>query len=176
MKKVHLGDKGETSLIGKRVSKVDLRVKVYGSLDELSSFIGLCRTEAKDFRDIDSVLEKVQEKIFAISTNLATTVGESKMQITIDDANGLEKQTLKFEKELPELKKFIFPTGGRLASLLHVSRSVCRRTERDVVELMQKKKIDGATLVYLNRLSDLLFIMARLANKRENISDKEWIS
>ena len=176
MKKVHLGDKGETSLIGKRVSKTDLRIHVYGTLDELNSFIGLCRSEAKNFHEIDSLLEKIQEKLFAISTNLATAVGKSKLQITLDEANDLEKHTIDFEKKLPELKRFIFPVGSKLASLLHVARSICRRAEREVVALMKKEKIDEPILVYLNRLSDLLFVMARFANKKENISDKEWIS
>ena len=74
------------------------------------------------------------------------------------------------------VEKFILPTGSRLASLFHVARSVCRRAEREVVALMQKEKINEAILVYLNRLSDLLFIMARLANKKENVTDKEWIT
>jgi cob(I)alamin adenosyltransferase len=178
MKKVHLGDKGETSLIGKRVQKTNLRVHAVGSIDELNSFIGLCRSLSKEkkFFDFDSLLEKIQEKLFVVGSELAAVTGKSKIQIKKSDVDELDKQTREYEKMLPELKSFILPSGSELASLLHIARSVCRRAEREIVALMKKEKINELILVYLNRLSDLLFTMARLANKRENVMEKEWIT
>lgn len=179
MKNVHLGDKGETSLIGSRTSKDDLKVESYGNVDELNSFVGVARAMAneKNYKDFDSVLEKIQNDLFVIGSELATVTDKinPKVLIAKDDVKFVDEKILEFENDLKPLNKFILPGGSKLSSYLHVCRTVCRRTERSVVLLMKKEKVNENILIYLNRLSDLFFVMARQTNKRENISDVEWI-
>lgn len=173
------GDKGKTSLFdGTRVFKSDKRVETYGTIDELNSSIGVAVAEIKDIkRKIENVaeaLENIQHDLFAIGSTLATP---HPMPVV-----GLENRPKEFEtmidsmtKKMPELKDFILPGGGKGGALLHVCRTVARRAERQLVALMQKEDIDTAIVVYLNRLSDLLFTMARYVNYLEKKNEIIWV-
>ena len=179
------GDKGETGLIGgKRTSKADQRIVAYGAVDELNSSIGLAisflRQKDQFFSDILNVLVKVQNDLFVVGADLAdpsyprseynTPRIEEKM------ASALESKIDMFESELVPITFFILPGGSAEASLLHMSRGVARRAESAVVELSKSQMINPVIIMYLNRLSDLLFVTARLANKRLGISDTAWQS
>lgn len=171
------GDKGETSLFGgKKVSKDDYQVRAYGNVDELNSFVGMVRS-ANVNKDLDMLLEKIQEDLFVLGSRLAFS-GENQNlpRLTQDNVRFIEDNIQKFEKDLPELRKFILPTGSQTASLMHVVRSICRRTERGVVALAEQKKIDENVIPYINRLSDLFFVLGRWVNKQEGKQEKEWIS
>ncbi len=171
------GDKGETSLIGKKVSKDECRVEAFGKIDELNSFIGLARATIEKDKDIDSLLEKIQKDLFVIGSDLATVISTKTNvpKISSDHVKFLENNISEFEKELKPLTKFILPTGNRTASLLHISRTICRSAERELVKLSKEEKINENIIPYVNRLSDLLFTLARVSNKRAGIEDKEWI-
>ncbi len=174
------GDKGRTSLIGKNVDKTDLRISCIGDADELNAFLGLVRSRLSDDKrmtDVNDVLEKIQQDIFLIGSNLAN-IGNHKSikKITISHVKFLEDKLQSFEKELEPLAKFILPGGTKTASFLHISRAVCRRLERNLHLLLKKEKIDESILSYVNRLSDLLFELARVVNSRSNIKETEWIS
>lgn len=162
------GDKGETDLLGKRISKCDCRVEACGSIDELNSFIGLIRSTLQN-RDIDSLLEKIQSDLFLLGSDLISK------QTKISEANVkfLERMIEQYEIGLPTLKGFVLPAGSQTASLLHVARTVCRRAERNIVALSKKRKINPKAIAYVNRLSDLLFTLARVVNKRAGVSEKE---
>jgi cob(I)alamin adenosyltransferase len=163
------GDKGETDFRDKRVNKCECNIESIGTVDELNSFIGLVRSFNKD-KEIDSILEKIQNDLFAIGSDLATNTSI----ITRDNVKFLEDSMIKLEKELKPLTKFILPTGNQISALLHVSRAVCRRAEREVVSLSKQEKVNEQVIPYLNRLSDLLFTLARVVNKRSGIEEKEW--
>lgn len=171
------GDKGETSLFGsKRVSKDDCRVMAYGDVDELNSYIGLIRASNED-EEIDSLLEKIQEDLFVLGSQLASVTENSRLpQLTKNNVKFLEENIQKFEKDLPTLRRFILPAGVQTAALLHVARTVCRRVERSIVSLSKEKTLDENSIPYANRLSDLLFTLARWLNKKECKEEKEWIS
>ena len=172
------GDKGETGLFGAgRVSKASLRVDAYGDVDETNSQIGLVRSFAKDEK-IAEILESLQEDLFTLGSDLATPLHiparKSAPQITADNVKRLENIIDEIEEHNAPLRKFILPVGSNTASLLHVARTVCRRAERKVAALKEKEAINEQCLIYLNRLADLLFVLARSANKREDIEDVEW--
>jgi len=174
------GDTGETGLMGgRRVSKDDLRVEAYGTIDEANSFLGLAASFSAD-KQINDIIEKIQRDLFAIGSNLATPIEDKTKisypipEITQSSVDSLEKIIDDIEKELPSLKKFILPGGSRAASAIHVARSVVRRAERIVVAFSKQERINPEIIKYLNRLSSLLFELARLANKRANVSEKEW--
>ena len=179
------GDKGKTRLIGgKQVSKADPRIIAYGTVDELNSSIGLAisfsRLNHQFLSDIVDVLVQIQNDLFVIGSDLAdpswpetnsckTPRASEKM------ASNLEPIIDRFESELMPITFFILPGGSIEASLLHQSRGIARRAETAVVSLSKKNQsLNPAIVVYLNRLSDLLFVMARLANKRLNVSDIAW--
>lgn len=163
------GDDGKTSLIGKRIWKDNLRIEINGNIDELNSFLGLANSKI-GYNDIDDVIRKIQDKLFLIGAIVAYY---SNKKITKEDIAYIEEMIFKFEKELEPLKKFIIPFGEE-SCLLHICRSKCRNVERLIVKLYKKEKIDREILSYLNRLSDLLFTMARLVNKRKGIKEIEW--
>jgi len=171
------GDKGTTSLFGgKKVSKDECQVQAYGDVDELNSYIGLIRSINKH-KEIDSLLEKIQEDLFVLGSKLASTFDNPNLpQLTKDNVKFIEENILKFEKELPQLRRFILPTGTHTSSLLQVARTICRRAERSIVALSKEKRLDENSTPYANRLSDLLFTLARWVNKREGKQEKEWIS
>ncbi len=169
MKKIHLGDKGETSLFNKRVDKTSSRVSAIGVVDELNSIIGLVRASLND-KQLNDLIEKVQDDLFVVGSDLAN----ANVKINTDHLQNLEKTSDELEKELKPLNKFILPTGNQAASLLHVARSVCRRAEREIVAASKEEKINEQIIPYINRLSDFLFILARVVNKRAGVEEKEW--
>ena len=178
------GDKCETNLFGtnKKISKASKRVKSYGEIDELNSFIGLTISKKelstdfkKHFINIEKELQKIQNDLFIIGSNLATTKKSKEIKkISKNDINRLEKLLDKYSKESDPLKNFILPGGSTLASLFHICRAICRRAERKIVELSEMEEINNNIIPYLNRLSDLFFTLARVANKILNIEDTKW--
>lgn len=173
------GDKGETGLVGgARVSKDSLRVDAYGSVDELNSVLGITRAFLKD-RELDALLAELQKDLFVVGADLAST-GDHKQRdvprITAEKIASMEKTIDKFEAELSPLKAFILPGGGVAGSLLHNARTVARRAERRIVTLSKAEAMNEQMVPYMNRLSDLLFVVARVANHRENKRDIEWHS
>jgi len=172
------GDSGKTMLHGGEVVDKDhLRVEIYGSLDELNSWLGLIITTEND-QEIKLWLEEVQNNIFNVSAIIATPPGknEKKLLQNISDLKPdlLEKYIDSIDSRLDLLKNFILPGGTQLASYYHIARTVCRRSERLLISLHKVEKINVQITVFLNRLSDLLFVLARFANKQSNIEDVEW--
>jgi cob(I)alamin adenosyltransferase len=174
------GDNGETGLMGgRRVGKDDLRIEACGAIDEANSFLGLATSFSNDGQ-IKEIIEKIQKDLLAIGSNVATPSEDRTRisypipEITSSHVASLEKIIGDVEKEIPELNKFILPSGSAAAAAIHVARSVVRRAERVVTSLSKKESVNPEIKKYLNRLSSLLFELARLANKRENIAEKEW--
>jgi cob(I)alamin adenosyltransferase len=159
------GDRGETSLgDGTRVPKVDCRIAAFGAVDELNSHIGLVL--ATDLQgDLREVLGRIQNELFDLGADLSVPFGVTdRLRITHDQISSLESDCDRFNAGLPELKSFVLPGGSEAAARLHVARAVCRRAEREALEAAEEIEINRLALVYLNRLSDLLFILARTAN------------
>ncbi len=171
------GDEGETGLGsgGVRVPKDSLRVEAYGNVDELNSVIGLARAFITD-KELDSVLAELQHDLFVAGADLAApgNAGREVPRISKDKITEMERTIDKFEDELSPLKAFILPGGGQAGSILHYARTVARRAERSIVTLSRAEKINSQMLPYINRLSDLLFVMARIVNHRESKSEVEW--
>ena len=160
------GDAGQTGLVGgARVLKSDARVAAYGDVDELSSNIGLARSLLDD-PDLDAALAQVQRDLVPAGAELATPYGARGRSATVEPAaiERLEGTIDLWQAELPKLDRFILPAGTRGAAALHVARAVCRRAERSAVALADAEEVGAEALAYLNRLSDLLFILARAAN------------
>lgn len=153
------GDKGETSLPGgARVAKTDFRIEAYGTVDELNASIGCALAYIKN-SDAKKILHQVQNDLFKIGAELAG----AKKKITAKDTTAIEKEVYKTEKKLPMQKSFILPAGNQSAAHLHLARTICRRAERRVLPCKPNPEI----IRYLNRLGDLLFIYARLENKKD---------
>jgi len=169
------GDKGKTSLYGgKTVSKGSLRIDAYGSLDELNSTIGVVLSEIKD-SGIKKELLLIQNDLFEIGASLASSMGNKKLGEDLSKrVTDFEKQMDNFTKKLPELMNFILPGGGKSGSLLHLARTICRRSERRIVELSEKESVSKETLIYINRLSDLLFTFARFINYKDKQKEIIW--
>jgi cob(I)alamin adenosyltransferase len=174
------GDKGETGLFGgERVSKSSLRLDAYGSIDELNSFLGLAIVEVAS-SEIKNVLIDLQNKLFALGSDLATpeTEKNKKLNITrLPDTYILEiEQAIdKYQAQLDELKNFILPGGTKGSALLQICRTISRRAEREVVALKNTEQIGENIVIFLNRLSDLFFVLSRFENKYSNIPDTKWI-
>ena len=172
------GDGGETSLFdNSRVSKADARVDAYGEVDELNAGLGAVLA-AGVTDDIARTLEGIQKELFAVGARLADPSSRiadrvTKAVITDADIGRLEDTIDRLESELPPLRRFILPGGTPAGSLLHLARTVCRRAERRVVGL-GPGSTDEHVIVYLNRLSDLLFVMARAVNQRAGVRETEW--
>jgi cob(I)alamin adenosyltransferase len=172
------GDAGQTSLVGHtRVSKADLRVDAYGEVDELNACLGVARA-AVGPGDLGDALEAIQRDLFAVGTRLADPSSRvadrvAKAAVTADAIRRLEATIDGLETELPPLRRFVLPGGSAAGALLHLARTVCRRAERRVVAL-GPDAVESAVLVYLNRLSDLLFVAARAANHRAGVPEVEW--
>jgi len=178
------GDKGQTSLFGgKRVSKSHLRVEAYGTLDELNSYIGLLRDSIQN--DIHkSVLLKIQNELFVIGSQLATPPekellksGKSRLKIdniTLENIEFLEKEIDKLNAELPEMTHFILPGGHVIVSTCHIARNICRRSERNSVKLNEVSEVEPRIIMYLNRLSDYLFVLARKLAKELQVDEIKW--
>jgi cob(I)alamin adenosyltransferase len=173
------GDKGETALFGgERVPKDALRIEAYGSVDELNSIIGVIRS-LKPHRSIDNTLGKIQHQLFELGADLATPAAYHSPlipRIKKSHSASLEKVIDALEKKLHPLKTFILPGGSVIAAQLHLARTVCRHAERNVVRLSRNEDIGDAVIIYLNRLSDLLFVMARYANVLDNHDEVKWTS
>lgn len=171
------GDKGETGLVGgARVPKDSLRVDAYGSVDELNSVLGIARAFVHD-HELDGLLGELQNDLFVLGADLASTAERPQRnvpRISKDRIVAMENTIDKFELELQPLGAFILPGGGVAGSLLHNARTVARRAERKVIALSRREPVNEQLLPYMNRLSDLLFVMARLANHRENKKETEW--
>jgi cob(I)alamin adenosyltransferase len=171
------GDTGETSLFDNtRVSKADVRVDAYGEIDELNAALGAARAAGTD-PDLSAVLEDIQRQLFAIGARLADpshriSARVTKVDVVDSQVSRLEETIDRLEGELPPLRRFILPGGSAAGSLLHLARTVCRRAERRIVAMADS--VDPVVVVYLNRLSDLLFVMARAANHRAGIPETEW--
>ena len=179
------GDRGETGLFGgQRVPKDDVRVDAYGEVDELNSVLGLVawHLQVAEQDEIVAGLRRVQADLFTIGANLATPAPEDGGResahipsLAEGRAAELEAWIDVAETELEPLKAFILPGGTPAASALHLARTVCRRAERRVVTLARQARVGDDIVVYLNRLSDLLFTLARLANHRAGVPDVPWI-
>lgn len=161
------GDKGHTALVGgQRVSKGSLRVSAYGEVDELNSLLGLASAHLSDSGCI-AYLEEIQHRLFTVGADLASPDGVEVPRVTLEHVDRLEEMMEGLMDELPPLEEFILPGGGPGGATLHLARTVARRCERTVVLLNEQVAINEFTIIYLNRLSDLLFVLARVANKRE---------
>ena len=172
------GDSGETSLFDKsRVPKSHPRVEAYGDVDELNACLGAARAAGAD-PDLDAALETIQRQLFAVGARLADPAARiaarvEKAIVQPVDVERLENWIDSFEQALPPLRKFILPGGSVCGAWLHLSRTVCRRAERRVVGLGEAA-VEPIVVVYLNRLSDLLFVMARTASHRQGSPEAEW--
>jgi cob(I)alamin adenosyltransferase len=172
------GDAGETVLFdGTRVSKADPRVDAYGDVDELASWLGVVRARL-DGSDLSDMVAEVQRDLMALASRLADPRHKiasrvDKVALTDHDVTRLEGWIDSLEAELPPLRRFILAGGNDAGAGFHVARAICRRAERHIVAL-GSEAADAVVLVYINRLSDLLFTMARAANARAGIADVEW--
>ena len=169
------GDSGYTKLFtGEEVSKDVLRVETYGVIDELNSFIGLARTRIED-KEVNVILKDVQKHLFTMGADLAKSQSKGKKaMLAVDDVKFLEDQTKKADKELRPLSKFVIPGASPGEALLHVCRSVARRAERRIIFLKKQEIVNEEIPKYLNRLSYLLFALARLVNQRTGVEDEKW--
>jgi len=173
------GDSGETDLFGgPRVGKDHLRVEAYGAVDELNAHIGLCAASTT-YEDLRSALRTIQGQLFDLGSILASPASDRRERSHITGPRGgdvvdLEQHIDALERELEPLKRFILPGGTQASAALHVARAVCRRAERRAVTLHRDDPQDEVALRFLNRLSDLLFVMARVENRRVGERDIEW--
>ncbi len=169
------GDAGQTSLgDGSRVSKLDARIGAYGTVDELNALVGI--VVAGDCPEaIRDVLLRVQNELFDLGADLSVPLEHSaKLRVTQEQVDRLEADCDRFNAHLPELKSFVLPGGTEASARLHVARTVCRRAEREALAASEDHAVSPLTLVYLNRLSDLLFILARAANAAAGREEPLW--
>ena len=174
------GDDGTTGLLGQgRVLKDDPRIEAYGTVDELNAVLGLARTSTHLPADLDALLNQIQNDLFTVGAALAdpNPAGKFHNAITPDHTARLETEIDRLEAELPPLTQFILPGGTADAARLHLARTICRRAERFAVHLGHTDGQDVPTelIAYLNRLSDLLFVVARAVNHREGVKDSPWV-
>lgn len=173
------GDSGETGLFGGgRVGKDDPRVDAYGEVDELNASIGLARSLGLDEK-LAAIVQRVQEELFTLGAVLATPQGTKAEahipKVKAEWVEAMEREIDALTEPLPAMTHFILPGGTQASAALHVARTICRRAERRVVPLYRAGKVDLLVVTYLNRLSDLLFTMARAANHRAGVQDVKWI-
>lgn len=173
------GDKGQTSLVGgQRVSKCCQRLESYGTVDELNSFVGLLITYATDNQDV-KFLTDVQTKLFIIGGYLATDNSQREIRqgniVTPDMVQAVEKEIDRLQELLPPLRLFILPGGSQAAAHSHICRTICRRTEREILRLIEEGVcVDDNVVAYINRLSDYFFVLARKLNMDNNVKDVVW--
>lgn len=171
------GDTGKTSLIGgTRVSKHDIRIESYGTVDELNSWIGLIRCQPNE-ENTTFILAEIQDRLFTIGSSLAADPDKSKMKIPDlheEDIALLEQQIDKMNENLPEMRSFILPGGNTMVSYAHIARCVCRRAERNVIHLSENNYVNELVIKYLNRLSDYLFVLSRYYSKQLNAEEIPW--
>ncbi|HEX6963356.1 MAG TPA: cob(I)yrinic acid a,c-diamide adenosyltransferase [Lacipirellula sp.] len=171
-----IGDAGLTGLYGGgRVPKNDIRIAAYGTVDELNAALGLCRAAGLP-AEVDDLLGRLQHDMFALGAELATAGKSPPGAILLDDSDvaRIEAAIDHFDDQLQPLKTFILPGGAPTSAALHVARAVCRRAEREVVNLAQATEVRPTVLIYLNRISDLLFVLARFANRAAGVGDVLW--
>jgi cob(I)alamin adenosyltransferase len=169
------GDAGETSLgDGARVSKLDARIAAYGTVDEVNAALGLVlATDCP--AAIADVLARVQNELFDLGADLSVPMeNDARLRVTQPQVDALERDCDSFNAELPELKSFVLPAGSEASARLHVARTICRRAEREALVASGVYSVNPLALVYLNRLSDLLFILARAANAAEGREETLW--
>ena len=175
------GDDGTTGLVGgTRIEKDSLRVSAYGEVDELNSFLGRARTlaERESVKAISDKLSSLQSELFDLGSELATAAGvtwKGMLQINQRQIDRLEGWIDELSADLPELRSFVLPGGTELNSDLHIARTVCRRVERSILALSRSEEVSRLILVYFNRLSDLLFAMARYESHRAKVTEYLWI-
>jgi cob(I)alamin adenosyltransferase len=171
------GDDGTTGLFGgERVPKDSLRIDAYGTVDELNSVIGLARCYAID-QKADTVLNAIQSDLFQLGADLATPLSVSNAKIAriqTGDYERLEQWIDELDPQLPPLNNFILPGGSKPGAMLHLARNVCRRAERLTVRLSRTEPVNDHVVIYLNRLSDLLFVIARWVNKQQGQDEMKW--
>ena len=170
------GDEGETGLFGgQRIGKNDLRVKAYGEVDELNALLGLAEARIMDNR-ASLIMRAVQSDLFTLGADLATPKGVKKAptRLKAERSKRLEEHIDRLDSDLPELTSFILPGGTEAAATVQVCRTVCRRAERSVVDLGEVEEINTAIVVYLNRLSDFLFVLARFLNHEAGAEEPRW--
>lgn len=171
------GDKGETSLIGgTRLPKQHVRIEAYGTVDELNSHIGLLRDVVKDTETVNALLH-IQDRLFTIGSQLAADPEKNNMKlpdIYAEDIKMLEDMIDKINAQVPEMKSFVLPGGHVHVSYCHIARCVCRRAERAVLRLAEHEKVDEVIVVYLNRLSDYLFMLSRWLVLELQVEEKPW--
>ncbi len=174
------GDRGETDLLGGgRVSKDCARVEAYGAVDELNAALGRCAAESGS-EDLGGIAREIQLSLFELGGYLASPDDERRERASVPrpedpDVERLEAWIDDFEGELEPLERFILPGGTPAAASLHLARTVCRRAERCVIALHRAEPLSETAIRYLNRLSDLLFVMARVENRRAGVADVEWV-
>jgi cob(I)alamin adenosyltransferase len=179
------GDRGETGLVGgKRVAKDSLRVEAYGAIDELNSIVGLARVfneeervagDAHEF--LDEVLCQIQDELFDLGSELATPPDyfvAGMYRMSDNEVKRLEKLMDRCQKDLEPLKSFVLPGGGRIGAYLHQCRTVCRRAERDILRLSRGEEVNPTLVKYVNRLSDLFFVLARWIGKQMGEQEYLW--
>jgi cob(I)alamin adenosyltransferase len=172
------GDKGQTSIIGGRVDKDDIRVEAYGTIDEVNCFVGqaVAELEGDIFSDVRADLEKIQHELFDCGGDLANVTDKRVPKLTEEAVQYLEQRIDSFIEEAPPLERFILPGGAKASASIHIARTVSRRAERLIVSL---SKADPTTpnvcLQYVNRLSDYFFALARVINFRLGVKDVEYV-
>lgn len=171
------GDKGETSLFGgKRVKKYDIRIEAYGTVDELNSYIGLMRDYTINVHHKNTLIE-IQDRLFTIGSLLAADPEKpslKKPDLFETDVELLEKEIDKMNEGLEPLKTFVLPGGNKEVSFAHIARCVCRRAERNVVHLADQVEVENIIIIYLNRLSDYIFVLSRDMAKNLNAEETPW--
>lgn len=170
------GDAGETSLIGgRRVAKDDTRMEAVGKVDELNSVLGVVISFSEN-TELKEILSKIQRTLFVVGSDLATPAGEKIAipRLSPQKIAELEQVIDKIDEELPKIQSFILPGGSKTASLVHLARVICRDAERKVVALNRHERVNEAVPVYLNRLGDLLFVLARSINYRKKVPETLW--
>lgn len=179
------GDKGETALVGgKRVAKDSQRIEAYGTIDELNSIVGIARAfneervgESEARRFLDGVLRDIQDELFDLGSELATPPEFFKTgmyRVSEAEVKKLERLMDECQKNLEPLKSFVLPGGGRVGACLHQCRTVCRRAEREILRLSRTEKIGEWPLKYVNRLSDLFFVLSRWIAKQTGEPEYLW--
>ena len=178
------GDRGETDLVGGlRVAKDGARIDAYGTVDELNAAIGVVRAvngstpRAKKARELDDVLRRLQNELFDLGGELATppdAFQAGMFRVGAAEVKALEETLDRCQKDLAPLKSFVLPGGGPVSAFLHVARTICRRAERDVLRLMRQEDVGEWPLAYLNRLSDLLFVLSRWVGRHRGEKEFLW--
>ena len=168
------GDEGETGLVGgSRIDKDDVRIEAYGTVDELCAAIGVVRS-SQLCAPIEPILAEIQRDLFSLGAELASPESAAGPRIEQKHVTRLEESIDRWDSQLPPLKNFILPGGTPSAGFLHLARVICRRAERRVVSLSRTAEVSPEVIPYLNRLSDLLFVLARIENQQAEVPDLIW--